>query len=751
MGTREISSAGKVGDKRDIAVDRASVIFRGFEIGRQHIEKFAVINVGSESRRLHIFPLISPHFRFYFEKLGAIAPGKAQEVRVVFVPDSYRVFTSAVRIVSEKSEIVLQISAYPVLNPDVSKIFPRCVELEFHKVGQATRCSKILRNLAGCAFDFEFRFTRTLEQLEVRPRKGVILPRSSVEIDFVYTPVSRNLDHADAELLISEHNFTPINFKIMIFPALKAAQPKPDFLKTKQGSADEKYLQIEQSDDPPEARGTSMNEIYRDENAAGLPEPRDVEVKRAPGEEEQGRFDREFEEIAERVKERKIRVLKHIGACPILAEEARAQARALVAEAEDRQRTELFAAAKNRKTLEVNSDLPQVDAELRVGQSWTRPTRETLLIFKQFCRRKFETAVKKVMVRIRLANRLRAIKENAKKSKENRIFWRPFLGSTDPPPARPAFDPRVCLPAPSAFPLYIEDLKPRPIVRSSEYKIIGSEELTYLEHVGECLYENRKYKELNPFDSYLYIPPIASEKEKRGAFLEEPFFRSDGSDGEEDPELALAFQPFPTERLPKLDEVLAGLECATAAGFAAHPVPSLTEVSPEIELSCPPEKPPDVLKVPTIPTPPIPELITEAIIRLHGYGNFMSFASLPHNQFTIDKKYEIGCDSLCIANIERYCPQKIRTVERDDVQDRDSDDSSDESTPSSDPPSKIADFEQNLENLRNHVASVNDYEQNHQEYLKLWRNIKITLIGKNQTLKSDINKYFSRTANKIYL
>lgn len=174
------------------------------------------------------------------------------------------------RVVSEKYEETVTIEAFPVFNPEASKILPRCIELEYQGIGIEQRVSKTLKNYSGHTFNFEFRFTKPHEHIEIRPLKGVVPGHSSIEVDFLYTPTKKNLDHADAELYINEHNFTPINFKIMIFPSLKGKTTNKEMMKTKQISADEKYLNNEAPKKPIEEEAYSMNEIYRDENLVNI-------------------------------------------------------------------------------------------------------------------------------------------------------------------------------------------------------------------------------------------------------------------------------------------------------------------------------------------------------------------------------------------------------------------------------------------------------------------------------------------------
>lgn len=64
--------------------------FSGFEIYKDNILKFYVVNSSAQSQRVHILPPTSQFFSLKFEKKGNLAPGISEEIELHFRPNEYK-------------------------------------------------------------------------------------------------------------------------------------------------------------------------------------------------------------------------------------------------------------------------------------------------------------------------------------------------------------------------------------------------------------------------------------------------------------------------------------------------------------------------------------------------------------------------------------------------------------------------------------------------------------------------------------
>ncbi len=68
------------------------VKFTGFETNKKNIQRISIVNSSAFSQRIHVLPPASPFFQIKFEKKGALAPGIAEEIQLIFQPNEYKYF-----------------------------------------------------------------------------------------------------------------------------------------------------------------------------------------------------------------------------------------------------------------------------------------------------------------------------------------------------------------------------------------------------------------------------------------------------------------------------------------------------------------------------------------------------------------------------------------------------------------------------------------------------------------------------------
>jgi len=193
----------------------ARVDFAGFEAGKSYSQTLSIVNVSNRAQRLHLLPPLGSSFRFLYDKKGLLAPGMAEQVQVLFEPsESARVYSDAVRVHALGENLVVPVSAYPVLNRS-GQVFPSALSMG-PSVGVGRRVSRRVALVSDADVEFEFEL-RVLDSASasradftVFPLRGIIPARGQTNITVDFAPKRAVTSQVRLELRVAQFGFEPV-------------------------------------------------------------------------------------------------------------------------------------------------------------------------------------------------------------------------------------------------------------------------------------------------------------------------------------------------------------------------------------------------------------------------------------------------------------------------------------------------------------------------------------------------------------
>ena len=90
--------------------------FSGFEINKKHEIIINIINISSKIQRMSIIPPNETEFTIEYKKIGTLASGLSQQIKIYFNPSEYRYYKDFIRIRSENETLIIPLHGYPVIN-----------------------------------------------------------------------------------------------------------------------------------------------------------------------------------------------------------------------------------------------------------------------------------------------------------------------------------------------------------------------------------------------------------------------------------------------------------------------------------------------------------------------------------------------------------------------------------------------------------------------------------------------------------
>mmetsp|Transcript_4936 Transcript_4936/g.12476 ORF Transcript_4936/g.12476 Transcript_4936/m.12476 type:complete len:999 (-) Transcript_4936:141-3137(-) len=211
------------------------VYFGGFQLDSTHEQVVHVVNVSSETKRMHILQCETPFFRVHVRKKGRVAPGMSEELVVQFTPNEWRYYYDAIRIHSDDDNIVIPLHAYPTVLPipshapvprntilgrDQAAFFPAKVDMGWCQLSRTASKTVPITCTVPVDFEFSIRVLEPHPDMEVFPLQGLVPGEGEAVIEFLYCP-SRM---ATAEMVI-EVSISQFGFKPQICSVVGSAEP----------------------------------------------------------------------------------------------------------------------------------------------------------------------------------------------------------------------------------------------------------------------------------------------------------------------------------------------------------------------------------------------------------------------------------------------------------------------------------------------------------------------------------------------
>ncbi|GAX85110.1 hypothetical protein CEUSTIGMA_g12530.t1 [Chlamydomonas eustigma] len=197
-----------IGSNGALSSDPSVLHFGGFELGKVFKQVFRIINTSPVSRRIHIIPPTTPHFKAYCEnKKGFLAPGLSEEITVEFTPKQWRYYYDCLRIHCEPENLVVPLHAYPIMN--VTK-FPSHVHFGKCAIGETLTKKVKIECKVPIVFEFQILEKKSNPRFHIKPMKGIIPAHGHMTLEVTFSPTMLRSEEYQVEVQVAEFNSRPV-------------------------------------------------------------------------------------------------------------------------------------------------------------------------------------------------------------------------------------------------------------------------------------------------------------------------------------------------------------------------------------------------------------------------------------------------------------------------------------------------------------------------------------------------------------
>uniref|UniRef100_A0A7S4DEP7 Abnormal spindle-like microcephaly-associated protein ASH domain-containing protein n=1 Tax=Lotharella globosa TaxID=91324 RepID=A0A7S4DEP7_9EUKA len=212
----------QIGGNKIFDIQPSVVHFRKFEVGEESVETIKVTNVSSKSQRMHILhpPASSPFSIEYPRKLGTMAPGTTQLIRVRITPEEWKYYQGNLKI-HTSTNLVVPLHAYP----KIGKInVPRFIDMGNTLVGEIVTRKFSLTCKSPVQFEYKIICLQYNPNFKISPLEGVIPPNSSTSFTISFTPTRQVTTRMSIKLEISQFGYKPM-IATIVGSATELARP----------------------------------------------------------------------------------------------------------------------------------------------------------------------------------------------------------------------------------------------------------------------------------------------------------------------------------------------------------------------------------------------------------------------------------------------------------------------------------------------------------------------------------------------
>ncbi|KAK1802774.1 hypothetical protein P4O66_021311 [Electrophorus voltai] len=204
----ETSVYNKVKGNNVVAVEPSELHFSGFEVGKVYKRVVKLINISSEVLNVHILPTQTKYFSTEYTKKSRLVPGLSYSIIVHFSPDKWRYFFDSIHVHCKGEEnLLVPVHAYPVID-DVR--IPSHIRLPVVPLGQSS--SHVIPLSCKCPIEFEFQVhcLKHHEAFTVQPLSGIIPANGKTQFTVTFTPHQYGTAEITLKLVISQFNSKPV-------------------------------------------------------------------------------------------------------------------------------------------------------------------------------------------------------------------------------------------------------------------------------------------------------------------------------------------------------------------------------------------------------------------------------------------------------------------------------------------------------------------------------------------------------------
>lgn len=198
----------KVGGNDVFRVEPPVVHFRGFEINKPQKKSFYITNISTQSHRLNVLhpPPKSPFSISFPRKLGKMAPGLTQEVKVHITPKEYKYYSENIKVFTNLN-FIIPLHAYPA----VSLVhFPKVIEMGNVPLGEKVSRSFALESKVPVQFEYKLTEMNHNPNFTVEPMQGAIGPSGRTKFTITFEPARQITTTMQLKLEVSQFGFEPM-------------------------------------------------------------------------------------------------------------------------------------------------------------------------------------------------------------------------------------------------------------------------------------------------------------------------------------------------------------------------------------------------------------------------------------------------------------------------------------------------------------------------------------------------------------
>ncbi|CAF3577014.1 unnamed protein product [Adineta steineri] len=192
-----------------IEVTPHEIHFDGFELNQIHTREIHILNRSSEVLRIDIIPPQTSFFQIDYKKPQRLVTGFSIHVKIYFKPTQWQYYHDAIRIHTPERDhhLIVPIHAYPIILLD--GILPNSYQFANTPIGQVA--TKTFSFQSGAPIEFQYRIEMLSQDpaLTIEPVEGTIEKANVTNITVTYAPTAFCTSRLAVAIIVSQFHVQP--------------------------------------------------------------------------------------------------------------------------------------------------------------------------------------------------------------------------------------------------------------------------------------------------------------------------------------------------------------------------------------------------------------------------------------------------------------------------------------------------------------------------------------------------------------
>jgi hypothetical protein len=109
-------------------------------------------------------------------------------IKIKFLPFEYKIYQTKIRLLFQNRLVEILIEAYPIMNKNLSQIFPQEIQIGDHLVDEEIVLIKEMTCSIDHPFHFKFEVAQNCEDLRIWPLESKVPGNGSIPIRCIFKP-----------------------------------------------------------------------------------------------------------------------------------------------------------------------------------------------------------------------------------------------------------------------------------------------------------------------------------------------------------------------------------------------------------------------------------------------------------------------------------------------------------------------------------------------------------------------------------